>query len=109
MRCWRYAVTTHAAARGGSASSPGGASLDALGRMCVDTATLVVARGGAAPPLGCLIREHRGARARRLAVPALALAARARGRLLARACARHARAHAPGTSLAPIHASIRAR
>ena len=67
------------------------------------------ARGGAAPPRGCVIREHRSARARRAAVPMSALAAHAHGRLLARALARHARARASGTSLAPIYASIRVR
>ncbi len=66
------------------------------------------ARGGAVPPRGCVIREHRGDRARCAAVPAPVLAAHARGRLLARTLARHARARTPGTSLTPIYAAIRA-
>ena len=52
--------------------------------------------GGAAPPRDCVIREHRGAHVRRVTVPALALTALARCRLLARTLARL-------LALVPVH------
>ena len=65
--------------------------------------TSAYARGGAAALRSSVVREHRGARARRAAVPMLALVALTRCRLLARAFSCDARACSFGMCRTPLH------